>query len=146
MSDEAYTIFCISVNWDRIVAKLYDMPSWRWNVVAERQIHAVTPDGDIKVTALLPEVGGKFGPIYAGTVNQAKRINTDNQVTKDELIKLLKSTKMLVGCIMNPEMSDEDVRFNFVLSLARILDGVVFDTFTFISSNGEVILSLDGMH
>lgn len=146
MSEESYSIYCISESWDHVLVKVNEMPNWTCNTQSGRHLQVTTPDGDIRISGLLPEIGGKFGPVYVGVINRARRIATDQISLRDSLVQSLKSTNMIIGCVMHPEMIDDDTRFNLILSLAEVLNGVVFDTFTFISSKGEVILSLDGTH
>ena len=146
MSEEAYSIYCISEDWERVIAKVNEMPNWLCDMQSGRHMQVTTPGGNIRISALLPEIGGKFGPVYVGTMNRARSIVTDQVSLRDSLVRSLKSTNMIIGCVLQPEMVDNDTRFNFIFSLAEILNGVVFDTFTFISSKGEVILSLDGTY
>lgn len=143
-SQESYSIHCVSEDWRRVLAKLHEASNLSLENISDQQIIITSHSGTLKVSRLFPETGGKFGAIYVGLINKVKRIDSSAIFKRQEVIDNLKNTKMILGCVASPQFKDSDERFELIFSLAQILDGTVFDGFTLLSPNGEVIISLDG--
>ncbi len=142
--DESYSIHCTSKDWQRVLKKLDEMSGWKYKSISNQQILATSHSGTLKISSLFAEVGGKYGFIYAGLINKVQRINPSVVFERKSLIEQLKNTHMIIGCVASPEFKDLDERFSFIFTLASILNGIVFDGFTLLSSTGEIIISLDG--
>lgn len=142
-NQESYTAYCTIADWQIVLSIACEMPDWQISPAESMQIDIITLDGNLKVTALLPEIGGKFGPIYAGTINRVKRVSPCDQKIKHDLIEKLKGTNFIIGFVASPEFSDNDSRFEYIFSVANQLSGIIFDSFTFVSQDKSIILSLE---
>lgn len=141
---ESMTIYCALPNFEEIAQMVMSKPGW---VLLQREvahIHLRSPEGEMKVHALFPVVGGKFGRVYMGTLNAIRRIPGMDQSMRDRLYDDVKRAEMILGCVVEPDFLERDARFDAVFEIAQLCQGVVFDGFTFLTDNGEVIATLNG--
>lgn len=96
---ENFTIHCESPDFPLVERELSSAGGWTIHENSESYISASCSDGGIVVKAVWPEVGGRFGSIYAGTINRVKRIPRFDGLGIQSLQDNLKNTKMILSFV-----------------------------------------------
>jgi hypothetical protein len=140
---EYFTIYCQIPNKDSVFETIQNS-GFQILEHNEQSIEVQSDSGTMKVNFLFPEVGGKYGRVYAGTLTRAKSIKTEFQNQKDILCEALRKTNMILGMVFDPELSDDENRFRAIFEISKTVSGIVFDGFTFLNSDVQILLNLDG--
>ncbi len=119
-------------------------PGWVLLQRAAAHIHLRSPEGDMRVHALVPAVGGEFGRVYLGALNAIRRIPGIDQAVRDRLYDDVKRAEMIPRCIVELDFLERDERFDAVFEMAQRRQGVIFDGFTFLTDHGDMIATLSG--
>ncbi len=60
---ESMTIYCALPTFEELAQMMISKPGWVLLQRAEAHIHLRSPEGDMRVHALVPAVGGEFGRV-----------------------------------------------------------------------------------
>ena len=145
-TEEHMTIYCQTDSFSLVKDILSTENTWSIKNQNDSQITVSTPFGDLKITALFPEVGvGKFGNVYGGTINSIRKIPKSEKFDQQKLFDQIVDTAMILGCVVNPQFGDaSDNRFSMIFKLANDLSGIVFDGFSFLEKSGALIVTMSG--
>lgn len=141
---ESMTIYCALPDFEGVAQVVMSKPGWVLLRRESAHIHLRSPEGEMSVNALFPVVGGRFGRVYMGALNAIRRIPGMDRSMRDQLYDDVKRAEMILGCVVEPDFLERDERFDAIFEIAQLCRGVVFDGFTFLTDNGEVIATLNG--
>jgi len=89
--------------------------------------------------------GDKFSEIAFSAVAFFRNLETSAVQAKHEVIKRIGEMSMVFGVVIEPDfLGDDDWRWGALFSVAESADAVVFDGFSVVASNGDLILNLEG--
>jgi hypothetical protein len=88
--------------------------------------------------------GDKFSKMILGMHNYFRNVDTRADSNKEHILQKVGETKLAVGVVGQPEFSEEDGHFDYIFSVTKKIDGMIFNGEGMLDYKGDMILYGDG--
>lgn len=88
--------------------------------------------------------GDKVSKTLMGAYNYFKRIDTEYGHNQQYVLKVISRSNASLGVLAKPQLVEECGHYNYILSLARRFEGLVFNGSGLVNELGEVVLNNRG--
>lgn len=89
--------------------------------------------------------GDRFSRIAFSALAYFRDLDTRHSYAREEVIRRIGEMEMVIGVLIEPGFSgDQDWRWNALFLVAGSAEAMIFDGFSMVAPNGDLILNLDG--